>query len=44
MSAQLEDENDDDDLQYLRIQTTNIVGKNSKNNQAHHYFSAQGSC
>ncbi len=41
MPAQPEDEDNDDDLQYLRTQATNIVGKNSKNNQAHHYSSAQ---
>ena len=39
--AQPEDEDNDDDLQYLGTQATNIVGKNSKNNQAHHYSSAQ---
>ena len=42
MPAQPKDEDNDDDLQYLGTQATNIVGKNSKNNQAYHYSSAQG--
>ncbi len=42
MPAQLEDDDNDNYLQYLGTQATNIVDKNSKNNQTHHYSSSQG--
>ncbi len=39
--TQPENEDNDDDLWYLETQAINIIGKNSKNNQAYYYFSVR---